>query len=281
MKDLFDGLLLYEITLLMLGVFLFLILSIGLLYYIIKKEQIKKLFFFFVFPIIMIGYPSIKEVSISKDRFTLTKYQEEYMENPEDSVAKQKVEEFTAKLEDRASSPKDIVQISKSYLLLGESRKATSLADKALEKEDTEGTANVEARDIKKLAAVQERLTANPVQTESRKERAEAKPAAEETTSAAEAEVTKPAETANPSATIADPSATMIDPSAIMNNQLATEAVSEEEKKEEKKETTLLEVKPQLDEISDIDVTKNLSKVKSFLIRKSLQNSGTGSDSNK
>lgn len=65
MKDLFDGLLLYEITLLMLGVFLFLILSIGLLYYIIKKEQIAKLLFFFFIPIVMIGYPSITQITRS------------------------------------------------------------------------------------------------------------------------------------------------------------------------------------------------------------------------
>jgi hypothetical protein len=67
MKELLDGLLLYEITLLMLGVFLFLILSIGLLYYIIKKEQIAKLLFFFFIPIVMIGYPSITQITRSNN----------------------------------------------------------------------------------------------------------------------------------------------------------------------------------------------------------------------
>jgi hypothetical protein len=282
MKELFDGLLLYEITLLMLGVFLFLILSIGLLFYIIKKEQVKKLFFFFIFPIIMIGYPSIKEVSISKDRITLTKHQEDYMENPRDSVAKQKVEEYTAKLEKRASSPEDIVQISKSYLLLGESRKATSLADKALEKEDEEGTASEEARDIKKLAEIQERFTATPVRTGSRPAASETKPAEEATASPAETETTSTEATmGSPSATIAAPSVITTDPPGIMNNQLTTEALSAEEEKDDKEEKTLLQANPQLNQIKDIDVTQNLSKVKSFLIKKSLQNSGKESDSNK
>jgi len=67
MKELLDGLLLYEITLLMLGVFLFLILSIGLLYYIIKKEQTAKLLFFFFIPIVMIGYPSITQITRSNN----------------------------------------------------------------------------------------------------------------------------------------------------------------------------------------------------------------------
>lgn len=277
MKDLFDGLLLYEITLLMLGVFLFLILSIGLLFYIIKKEQVKKLFFFFIFPIIMIGYPSIKEVSISKDRITLTKYQEEYMENPEDSVAKQKVEEYTARLEKRASSPEDIVQISKSYLLLGENRKATSLADKALEKEDEEGTASEEARDIKQLAEIQERFTATPVRTESRPAASGTKPAEEATASPVETEAaSSEATTVSPSATIADPSMIMTNPSSIMNNQLTTETLSGEEE-----EKPLSEVNSQINVIKDIEVSNNLSKVKSFLIKRSLQNSKTKSDSNR
>src|SRR5690554_2806483 len=114
MENIFSGLLLYEITLLVLGVILFLILSAGLLYYIIKKEQIKKLLLFFLLPIVMIGYPSIKEISISKDRIALIKNQEDLVNNPDDSVAIQKVEEITEKLESRASSAEDMVQISKS-----------------------------------------------------------------------------------------------------------------------------------------------------------------------
>jgi hypothetical protein len=221
-------------------------------------------------------------VSISKDRITLTKHQEDYMENPRDSVAKQKVEEYTAKLEKRASSPEDIVQISKSYLLLGESRKATSLADKALEKEDEEGTASEEARDIKKLAEIQERFTATPVRTGSRPAASETKPAEEATASPAETETTSTEATmGSPSATIAAPSVITTDPPGIMNNQLTTEALSAEEEKDDKEEKTLLQANPQLNQIKDIDVTQNLSKVKSFLIKKSLQNSGKESDSNK
>src|SRR5690606_502998 len=119
MKDLFSGLLLYEITLLILGVFLFLILCIGLLYYIIKKEQIKKLLLFFILPIVMIGYPSIKEISISKDKIAIVTYQERLLENPSDTLAREKLEEYTEKLKGRASTTDDMIQMSKSNLLLG------------------------------------------------------------------------------------------------------------------------------------------------------------------
>lgn len=156
MKELFSGLLLYEITLLVLGVFLFLILSAGLLYYIIKKEQIKKLLLFFLLPIVMIGYPSIKEISISKDRISLVKYQDMLIENPEDSVAREKVEEYTGKLEDRASGTDDMIRISKSKLLLGNNKEAVVFANKALAKDST----NQQAQDLKKLLSIQQKMTA-------------------------------------------------------------------------------------------------------------------------
>jgi len=158
MNGLFSGLLLYEIVLLILGVFLFLILSIGLLYYIIKKEQIKKLLLFFVLPILMIGYPSIQEISISKDRIQLTKYQEQFIQNPQDSVARQKVKEYTDKLKDRASSAEDIVQISKSNFLLGNYKEAADLADKAVTKEST----NEEAKNIRSLATLEKAVQEVP-----------------------------------------------------------------------------------------------------------------------
>jgi hypothetical protein len=154
MKNLFDGLLLYEITLLLLGVFLFLILSIGLLYYIIKKEQIKRLLLFFFVPIVMIGYPSIKEISISKDRIALVKYQELLVENPTDSVAREKVEEYTEKLEKRATRSEDLVQVSKSNLLLGNTKEAVAYANKAIVKDSTNQT----AKDLRNLGTVQVKM---------------------------------------------------------------------------------------------------------------------------
>lgn len=161
MNGLFDGLLLYEIVLLFLGVFLFLILCIGLLYYIIKKEQIKKLLLFFVLPILMIGYPSIQEISISKDRILLTKYQEEFIENPKDSVVRKKVEEYTDKLEDRASGTDAIVQISKSKLLLGDHNEAVDFANKAITREST----NQEARQIRSLATLEKSIQESPAES--------------------------------------------------------------------------------------------------------------------
>ncbi len=133
METILNDLHLYELVLLFLGIFLFLILSLGLLYYIIKKEEIKKLLLFFPIPILMIGYPSVKEITISSDKIAFTKYQEEYILNPNDTIVKQKLEALTEKLEERAQTPEDIIQISKAKLLLGNTKEAIEYADKAIE----------------------------------------------------------------------------------------------------------------------------------------------------
>ncbi|MBL4604879.1 MAG: hypothetical protein JKY02_04240 [Flavobacteriaceae bacterium] len=135
MDALFNNLFIYEIILLFLGVFLFMILSISFVYYIIKGKEIKKLLFFFMIPIIMIGYPSIQEIQIEKDKIAFTKYKERIKENPNDSIAIEKTEELVEKLESRASTPKDMAQISEAYLLLDKPEKAIVLADKAIAKE--------------------------------------------------------------------------------------------------------------------------------------------------
>lgn len=158
MNNLFEGLLLYEITLLILGVILFLILSIGLLFYIIKKEPLMKLLMFFFIPIVMIGYPSITQVTISNDKIELSKLQKEVIENPRDSVAIEKMEQLTQKLEKRATTPDDLIQVSTSNLLLGNNVKAVSLADQALTKDNTAAA----AMDIKRLATVQEQIQVAP-----------------------------------------------------------------------------------------------------------------------
>ncbi|SEC21038.1 hypothetical protein SAMN04489761_2384 [Tenacibaculum sp. MAR_2009_124] len=130
----FNDLYIYEIVLLFLGTFLFLILSGGLVYYILKKEEIKKLLLFFPIPILMIAYPSIKELNISKDKIELSKYQKQYQENPEDSIARDRIEELTEELESRATSEEDLIQISKSNILLGKPEKAIEVADKIIDK---------------------------------------------------------------------------------------------------------------------------------------------------
>jgi len=132
MEKLFENLFLYEIVLLFLGVFLFMILCSALVYYVLKKEDIKKLLYFFTVPIIMIAYPSIQEIQIENDKLAIVKYQNEVKNNPDDDKAKEQLAEVTVKLEKRASTPADMAVISESYLLLEKPEKAISFANKAI-----------------------------------------------------------------------------------------------------------------------------------------------------
>lgn len=152
MKELLSGLYLYEIILLLLGIILFIILSIGLMYFIIKKQKIKQLFLFFILPIIMIAYPSIVEITVSKDRITLRKKQEELLNNPEDKEIAEEVRALTKKIEDRSFTAEQSAEISKSWLLLDDPTRATLFADRALEKDED----NQAAQGLKQLAIVME-----------------------------------------------------------------------------------------------------------------------------
>ncbi|MFD1614232.1 hypothetical protein [Gelatiniphilus marinus] len=135
MEKLFENLFIYEIVLLFLGVFLFMILCASLVYSVAKKHDIKKLLYFFAIPIIMIAYPSIQEIQIEKDKLAIVKYQDKVKNNPEDESAKEELAKITDKLEKRATTPADLAVISKSYLLLEKPEKAISFADKAINKD--------------------------------------------------------------------------------------------------------------------------------------------------
>ncbi|MDT0687011.1 hypothetical protein [Autumnicola psychrophila] len=108
MESIFDNLYLYEIVLLFLGAFLFAILCIGLVYYIIKNEDIKKLLYFFPIAIIMIAYPSIKEIQVGNNKIAMRENVERLLKNPDNEQARKELEDVTEKLEKRTSSVKDL-----------------------------------------------------------------------------------------------------------------------------------------------------------------------------
>ncbi|MEW7289056.1 hypothetical protein [Aquimarina sp. 2304DJ70-9] len=135
MKSIFDNLYLYEIVLLFLGVFLFMLLCAGLVYFIIKKDDLKKLLLFFPIPIIMIAYPSIQEIQIEKDKIALKKFSNEVIENPQDTIAQKELTKVTNKLEKRATDIEDIKAVAEANLLLGNSEKVIDLTNKIIEEE--------------------------------------------------------------------------------------------------------------------------------------------------
>ncbi len=172
MDKLFGNLYLYEIVLLFLGAFLFMILCGALVYYVVKHQNIKKLLFFFAIPIIMIGYPSIQEIQIESDKIAIKKFKERIRENPNDSVALKQTEILIGKLESRAKTTEDIAVISEAYLLLEKPDKAIVLADKAINKEKNSTTNKTTDKnlktlvDYKKAAEFQKDIKTNKISTQ-------------------------------------------------------------------------------------------------------------------
>ncbi len=137
MEKLFNNLYIYEIVLLFLGIFLFMLLCVALAYLLYKGENIKKLLYFFVVSIIMIGYPSIQEVRIENDKIAFTKYKDQVRENPNDTTALANLEKLLPTMESRSSSPDDLIQLSEAYVLTENSQKAIEIAEKGIKKEAT------------------------------------------------------------------------------------------------------------------------------------------------
>ncbi len=133
---LLDGLYSYEIILLILGVILFIVLTIALLYMIMKHRPIKSLALFFPIPIVMIGFPGIQSFQLGKDLLTVEREKQQLMENPADSAARadltKKLEVLTSR---PISNPKALVSIAEAQAVVGDSVKAWETSEKLLQKD--------------------------------------------------------------------------------------------------------------------------------------------------
>ena len=139
MDKLLNNLYIYEIILLFLGIFLFMLLCVALAFLLWKgqTQNIKKLLYFFVIAIVMIAYPSIQEIQIENDRIAFTKYKDQVRENPNDTVAIDKLEKLLTSLENRASTPEDRIELAEAYVLTENPKKAIEVVDKGIQKEAT------------------------------------------------------------------------------------------------------------------------------------------------
>lgn len=135
MDKLFNNLYIYEIVMLFLGIFLFMLLCVALAYLLYKGENIKKLLYFFVVSIIMIGYPSIQEIQIENDKIAFTKFKDQVRDNPNDTTALANLEKLLPTIESRSKSPDDLIQLSEAYVLTENSEKAIEVAEKGIKKE--------------------------------------------------------------------------------------------------------------------------------------------------
>ncbi len=123
--QLFEGLLFYEIVLLVLGVLLFLVTLFALVYSIIKKRDLKALALFFVISIIMIGYPSIQKIKFDNGVVEVEKRTQELAQNPADITAKKELQKSLIDIVDRpTSNPTTLVKFAEAQVAVGDTTNA-------------------------------------------------------------------------------------------------------------------------------------------------------------
>ncbi|WP_183575609.1 hypothetical protein HDF18_17045 [Mucilaginibacter sp. X5P1] len=129
-----QGLYLYEVILMIGGSILFLVLIFLLIWDVIKGKNIASLLPFFLFPIIMIGWSTIKSISYSNGTIDIQKTADSLAKNPADTTLQVKLEKSVAAF-DTTRATKDTVAlnaISKAYYALGKYTDATRYNQKTL-----------------------------------------------------------------------------------------------------------------------------------------------------
>jgi tetratricopeptide (TPR) repeat protein len=129
-----QGLYLYEIILMIAGAVLFLALVFALVWYVIKGQSITSLLPFFLIPIVMIGWSTIKSVSYDNGKIDIEKTADSLVRNPADTTLQVKLEKSVADF-DTTRVGKDTLAlnaISKAYYALGKYTDATRFNQKTL-----------------------------------------------------------------------------------------------------------------------------------------------------
>jgi len=169
---LFEGLYLYEVVLLVLGVILFLTLIFALLYQVLHKRKFTSLLGFFMLPIAMVGYPSIKSIQYNDGVITLEKTTQELQSKPTDPAARQTLQDQVNRMAARpAASARSLTILAQAQEALGNEASASGNLEKALQSDPNA----VEAKQlqhrielIKNLTRMSSEIEAHPANLEAK-----------------------------------------------------------------------------------------------------------------
>ena len=158
-----DGLYLYEIVLLVLGIVLFLVLTVAFLILITKRRSYSKLLAFFAIPIVMIGFPSIKSFEVSASVLKIEKETSALEEDPTDESVRASLEQEVASVSSRPiTASQASVTIARAQIALGNDAAAKERVENTL-KEDPHLPAAI---DLKKRIELHEEVDSLTSQVE-------------------------------------------------------------------------------------------------------------------
>lgn len=116
-----------------LGAVLGLVLIFLLVYLIMKKRSYKQMIAFFLLPVLMIGFPSIKKIKYENGIVEIEKETRKVEANPQDGAAKQALAMKIQALEPRAlNDPKALEIMARANLSIGDTIKAREAVKSAL-----------------------------------------------------------------------------------------------------------------------------------------------------
>lgn len=147
-----ETLLFYELVLLIAGAILFLALLFVLLFSIVKNKPIKNVFWFFIFPIIMIGFPSFQSFTFENDLIKISAILKDLQNDPKNEQKREELEKTItsinpARIEKNVKASKFI---AKAQLELGNIPESETAIQNALKLEKNDPEAKAINNDIQK-----------------------------------------------------------------------------------------------------------------------------------
>jgi tetratricopeptide (TPR) repeat protein len=129
-----DGLLPYEVVLLILGVMLFLVLLVLLVAQVVRGKSYVGLLAFFSIPIAMIAYPSVQKVQFQGGVVTIDKATDQLQAAPTDPAARSNLTNRVKSLANRPTAdPAALASIARAQFALGQHAAADATLRKALQ----------------------------------------------------------------------------------------------------------------------------------------------------
>jgi hypothetical protein len=130
----FDGLYSYERVLMVLGIILFLVLTFGLVVFIVQKRKLAALFAFYIFPVLMIGFPAFQKVSYDDGMLSLEKETHSLQAEPNNPATRTALLASIDKVQARARSDANAsLAVARAYSSLDQPDKALEHVDAALQ----------------------------------------------------------------------------------------------------------------------------------------------------
>lgn len=158
MANLLDYLSLIEIVLMIMGVIIFLVLIFLLIWSVIKKRDIKFLLPFFLIPIIMVGFPSIKSIKWGNGQLEIVKLTAKLSENPHDPEVRDNLDSAITqfKSSSKLHSENALLTLVHAQYTLGKYDSAAVYVKKTLKKYPDSGKAKSLSHKIKRKLTIQQ-----------------------------------------------------------------------------------------------------------------------------